>query len=319
MFTLPQGDEGVPANSDENPIVLHDDVDDFRALCWIIYCSKLLLSPTVHLKQRSLRTADLQYLVGLYLISQKYHFEAHESFAHQLLRDHCFKLSSPIPLAHWMETNYLYTCPQSRLKSLLRISTFTTVTDQPPKKSGSLANLLQKVWTSRLKKQNESIRFALEVATDLGLRNFMADLYYVQLTRMKPTYSSVTSLAYAHPVNDLIPEQNLNLYKGFWSLYYYWVGTYNAYQVNDICDCGHECQAAWKECWNEIYTKPSTTFDPLDLVQQLEGILGTHAPKGEIELHLKCAHGELTDLRSTLITSLPDHFLGPIPASVSDT
>ena len=38
MFSMPQGETALPhALTDENPLVLHDDIDDFRALCWIIY------------------------------------------------------------------------------------------------------------------------------------------------------------------------------------------------------------------------------------------------------------------------------------------
>jgi hypothetical protein len=38
MFSMPQGDPlACPCGTDENPLVLYDDPDDFRALCWIIY------------------------------------------------------------------------------------------------------------------------------------------------------------------------------------------------------------------------------------------------------------------------------------------
>ena len=37
MFVLPGGDNSLQGSSDEIPIFLQDTVDDFRALCWLIY------------------------------------------------------------------------------------------------------------------------------------------------------------------------------------------------------------------------------------------------------------------------------------------
>lgn len=37
MFTLPKNNEPVQGSSDDNPIVLYDDTNDFRALCWALY------------------------------------------------------------------------------------------------------------------------------------------------------------------------------------------------------------------------------------------------------------------------------------------
>ncbi|KAF9483566.1 hypothetical protein BDN70DRAFT_873638 [Pholiota conissans] len=318
MFSLPQGSQNAQGNTDDDPLVLYDHVDDFRALCWIIYAL-----PTVHLEQTTIKTSDFRNLVGLYLIAQKYHFEAHERFASRLLHKHCLTLTeSDLDLLEdKIGIPYIFTCPESRLESLLRISTLADINrSSKTDKSAflSLPETIQQVWTLRLKENNEPIGFALEVATVLGLRTFTASLCYLQMTRMVSKKLD-NSTAYIHPANDLTPGQNLILYKGYWSLRQYWWDSYRDSQISDAFDCEHGCQDVWRESWKEAYLCDSVNFDPIEMLEYLECSLNIRAEHSNAATDLKCAYAELMSRINDLRGALPDHFLGPVPESAPDT
>ncbi|KAF9483568.1 hypothetical protein BDN70DRAFT_929091 [Pholiota conissans] len=303
MFSLPQGTEGTQGATDDDPLVLYDDADDFRALCWIIYAL-----PTVYLQQSEVAEANLKNLVALYLISQKYHFEAHEKYARKLLSKHCSTLACTI-LRCDMNKYYLFSCPETRLASLLRIA---TLTDEPVKEyEKTLSSSIQDVWTSRLTNCNQSAAFAIGVGSELGLRKFVAGLYYLEMTRMKADHLS-GSIAYSHPTNDLTLKQNFVLFKGSWSLHCYWLEMYRKSQLFKTFDCDHGCSHAYKESWRQIMVlQPTKTFDPVNRLGLLVNFLDLYATKGSGEDQFCCASQTLKDMQEALVCSFAEHFLGP--------
>ncbi|KAF9483577.1 hypothetical protein BDN70DRAFT_918313 [Pholiota conissans] len=311
MFSMPQGNDPALANSDNDPLVLFDDVDDFRALCWIIYAL-----PTVYMQQSKLETADMKNLVSLYLIAQKYHFDAHESFARDLLRQHCSAIqagSSPNP-------NYLFSCPESRLEDMLRIAAFTEETSVAD--AESFLFVLQKVWIIRLKDTNESAAFALGVGEELGLRDFMAGLYYLELTRMKSELVE-GSTAYVHPVSDLTPHQKLILYQGYWSLRQYWIRRWDLLQKKSL-NCSdkteHACRFIWQASWERFKADEfsSDTFDPLQLLANIASNINEYGAEWSETKKPHCAIRAIEKMQVSLKKNLAEHFLGPLPSSSSD-
>jgi hypothetical protein len=261
------------------------------------------------MQQSKLATANMQNLVSLYLISQKYHFEAHETFARDLLRQHCVALEAKPSTAN----NYFFQCPESRLQSLLRIALLTERTN----KSGSLQSLLQKIWLQRLSKSIASMSFALEAAEVLGLREFMAKLYYLEITRIKPALVE-GSVAYAHLITGLSPHQELILYRGNWSLRCYWSKTLDVvWQKNFECSDSddHDCQQVWEGQWNTCITESeSRPFDPLQEMLNIRGSM-----KEMDEGRIPCAIKALLLMIGQLKRSFATHFLGPLPASTPNT
>ncbi|KAF9483565.1 hypothetical protein BDN70DRAFT_873637 [Pholiota conissans] len=310
MFALPQDDESTQSTSDEDPLILHDDVDDFRALCWIMYAL-----PTVHMQQYRIATANVKNLIGLYLISQKYHFEAHETFARELLRRHCTSLQNKQNTA-----SFLFSCPESRLESLLRIA---TLTDPTSMSINSLSSALQKIWIVRLEKAKQSACFALTVGEELGLRNFTAELYYFELSKMET--QRLASGAYSHPTNDLTPSQKLVLYQGYWSLRHWWSDVLeSAPRKTFFCPPNHDCSLSWTRGWDRAISdeKTSKFFHPMQSLKSIEERIhmGYYA---QIDVSLtearsECAIRVLTKMTTELKDALANHFHGPLLPSAPD-
>ncbi|EKM79560.1 hypothetical protein AGABI1DRAFT_128707 [Agaricus bisporus var. burnettii JB137-S8] len=82
LFTLPQSDElsddekqtftgqGVDGQSDEDPIICDDSIEDFKALCWMLYAGPKEISA-----QEKWKTMDMTQLLRVIVISDKYGFE----------------------------------------------------------------------------------------------------------------------------------------------------------------------------------------------------------------------------------------------------
>ncbi|KAF8204625.1 hypothetical protein BJ912DRAFT_2907 [Pholiota molesta] len=320
MFNLPQGNTGSQVNSDENPLVLHDDVNDFRALCWILYAL-----PTEYSQQHSIDTANIQKLVSLFLISHKYHFEAHETFARDLLAKHCSTFIARHPFNPRFliprQRHYFNRCPESRLEAILRIVILTEQTFELP------PSLIQKIWKNRLKEANASISYALGVGEALGLREFVGELYYIELTRMKPMPLE-GSPAYVYPViSALEPHQKLALYQGSLSLRWYWSNTLQMsrsqleqFKCDDDSDGEwHHCLSVWREGWKEVDYNgwDSRPFDPL---KEMSKVVSRIMERGHEEgSWAPCALPLIAHMQECLEENIADHFLGPpLPISTSD-
>ncbi|KAF9483624.1 hypothetical protein BDN70DRAFT_891683 [Pholiota conissans] len=306
MFNMPQGTaKDNKMNTDENPLIVYDDVDDFRALCWII--------PTVYTDQQSLSKANIKNLVSLFIIAQKYHFESHESFSRNLLRKHCASLESK-PTSKF---NYFRKVPESRLQTLLRIAVLTEKSYELDKED-SLTSLLQSIWIKRLEDKNDLIRSALTVGEDLGLRKFVAELYYLELTRTKPLSLDDHSLAYAHPVVDLGVTQKLALFQGSWSLRCYWskmVSSFRAKPFACVKNKDHQCGDVWDDSWAEYISRASNPepFDPLEGLSKINDIIVDAGERDKEGRAYDCAMQAIDTMKTGLKDSFAEHFLGPLP------
>lgn len=259
-------------------------------------------SPTVCIEQSSLATADIAKLVSLYVISQKHGFQSHREFSLDMLRKNYAELAK----APTKIPDYLTKCAQSRLLILLQSSSG----------SDSFACALQKIWIIRLQKTGESISYALQIGEQLNLRNFTAELYYLQLARIAPVPLE-NSTAYADPVNHLSPDQKAVLFQGCWSLQLYWRRTLKEISqkyfecANRRKGGGHGCRRIWKNSCERSLDLVLTTFDPLQELRNFEKDIAKLAK--DDGAHVDCALKSIEGIITELEISLADHFFGPLP------
>ncbi|KAF8182323.1 hypothetical protein BJ912DRAFT_1124225, partial [Pholiota molesta] len=308
MFSMPQesgsSNQGI---TDEDPVVLHDEVADFRALCWSIYAL-----PTEYMDQADESKVDIEQLVSLYLIAQKYQFKSHEKFARGLLRTHCSNISGkPAEIQE-----YFISCSQERLEALMKITSLTNeATDL------SLGSIIQAVWLFRfIQKPEESMSYAVGVAETLGLRSFMGKLYYQLLTTAhSERYEG--SVAYEDPVNDLTPPQKSAFFLGHWSLQQYWSDLMKAPRKKFSCPSSqpsHDCNRVWKDLWPKFKLKMiGDSLDPVfDLKSYRQMVLSASIVCIETVSvkNISCAESYINEMIMELENSLADHFLGPLPS-----
>ncbi|KAF8182320.1 hypothetical protein BJ912DRAFT_978596, partial [Pholiota molesta] len=155
-------------------------------------------SPKVYMKQE---------LVSLYLIAHKYHFESHESFARHLIGRHCVISPNGPHIAR----PHRPTSPNAPRAASNRLR-IATLTEPAPAQKESFAYALQRMWIYRLKHTASPSR-TRSSGRVAGLRNFVGELYYLELTRMKPVPVDNTG-AYASRKRDLAPHQKLVCIRG---------------------------------------------------------------------------------------------------------
>ncbi|KAJ3563911.1 hypothetical protein NP233_g8631 [Leucocoprinus birnbaumii] len=94
MFSLPQPSKGLEdgctatasccdGSSDDNPILCHDKLDAFRALCWALYARPL----EVH-QQEDPKYVDITRLLSIAAIAHKYEFTSLEEWSISVIRSH---------------------------------------------------------------------------------------------------------------------------------------------------------------------------------------------------------------------------------------
>lgn len=270
-------------------------------------------SPTEYMDQADESKVDIEKLVSLYLIAQKYQFESHEKFARGLLKTHCSNINNKP--AHIQE--YFVSCSQERLKALMKI---TSLTDEAT--DLSLGSVIQKVWLFRFEqKPGESMSYALDVGEMLGLRSFMGKLYYDLLT----TVSSERikgSMVYNHPVDDLTPPQRSAFFHGHWSLQRYWSDLMKAPRKKFKCPSSqpsHGCNRVWKDIWPQF--KLNIAGDRLDPMENLRFCLRLVTSENEEtfrEKNISCVESYINEMIVELENSLADHFLDPLLSVSAD-
>lgn len=83
LFSLPQRTDRQEGESDEDPIVCYDRLEDFQALCWAVYAS-----PQEILAQEDWETVDAAKLIAVVGISHKYEFTLLKDWALDVLERH---------------------------------------------------------------------------------------------------------------------------------------------------------------------------------------------------------------------------------------
>ncbi|KAF9481105.1 hypothetical protein BDN70DRAFT_563680 [Pholiota conissans] len=302
MFSMPEGSATQNMATDEDPIVLHDTIDEFRALCWIIYAL-----PMVYVNQMDALKVEIAKITCLYLIAHKYHFESHEQFARKVIIAHCsdIKDASPDIRTHFTE------CFPNHLESLLRIACLT----ESGSNDSSLSSILQDIWVFRMydTKRFQNPSQTLSLAQSLGLRRFLGRLYYFLLRCTWGHNPSIEgSTAYLRTDLNLPLEQRIAVYEGYWSLQQYWSNFLNAPPKTFQCPVlrRHACDRVWKGYFSMHRGDfNQRIFDPLAFLGQMETQVIKFNERQYGVLSIDCVITYLRQKRKELEDTLADHFL----------
>ncbi|KAF8957023.1 hypothetical protein BDZ97DRAFT_139935 [Flammula alnicola] len=302
MLNIPTGDkEDSQAMTEENPLVLQDNIKNFRALCWILYAL-----PNDIQKQNKKSHVDFPRLISVLSIANKYHFDSHEQWAGHMLMKHCPRLDLE------NREHFLFNCPIADLQEFIHVSDIVDMK--------KLRTFGEGVWIHRLKDQpNESTAIALDFGHKLGLRKFLGRVYYCELSRM--AVQKERSAASLFSDNDMSTAQNLALYRGFWSLSRYWPQFLTKGMELACTKPDHECckdlGTFWKDL-NKLFTEP-TQFDPIrEITLYLQEL--HECPQYEVDLEARsCLEAHLLKLIKMIEDSCAEHFLGPLPQREAST
>ncbi|KAF9483620.1 hypothetical protein BDN70DRAFT_990307 [Pholiota conissans] len=264
-------------------------------------------TPEVYMSQLLYNAPDVLQLVLLYLIANKYHFASHEKFAGLLIQRYCQSAASS------MIQGYFKMCLEAQLCSVLRIASLTREPPQGPLSTVSIQQQWLQLWNCT----RESIACASKTAETLGLRDFQMELFYLELTRMKPTPVPGSS-AYVLPTHeDLAPHQKLILYQGNWSLRINWSKVRNEALKKTFpnSELGPLWRAAWEKS-SERETRLGMFDQGLELATlEMEFSTQSNLILAQVDLSLNiCPMSTLDQMLADLVhANLPIHFLGTNP------
>ncbi|CAA7262829.1 unnamed protein product [Cyclocybe aegerita] len=294
-FALPtDASLGEPDSmSEENPLVLTDNIDDFRALCWALYA---LPTEFQEYQCKTERIVDLSRIISLLATANKYQFASYEKWALDILIKH-----TDLPL----RKKALHDLTVAVLERLLRLSVVC--------ESSILRHNVEDLWTRTLheaKPEDSSARIALDVGEQLNLREFQGKVYY-QLAAEMERQRRLSGLPICTPLeHNLSPEQNARLFRGVWS-----VGQFVNVVIRDLInpasppmediDCYEEhhktiCRPQWQPFMAKALRK-LTSLDPLKALETM--VIATSSS------HF-CCHSFFYDREEQLRDALEDYFLG---------
>ncbi|KAJ3562922.1 hypothetical protein NP233_g9272 [Leucocoprinus birnbaumii] len=259
MFTLPpptDGDAQITAEGtcDENPVVCHDTVEEFRALCWAIYAQ-----PTEIVAQLDHETANVPRMILVLAMAHKYELGNMQEWVFDALQ-------------RIADVGNLLPC----CKSWSNVQ--------------KLLNWLLNIKGRDKTRQLSAFISALEIAEQCGsdLRTFHGQAYYSHLKAtgkfdLSPRndsastgIGSIFSFVADEPPPDLGESRRLRLYHGFWSLTQLRHRLDTAPPLDDNTQCNEHvtiCQAGWTKWWKDfLYAvqKKKRIGDPGTLLLELQ-------------------------------------------------
>ncbi|KAL0574941.1 hypothetical protein V5O48_007015 [Marasmius crinis-equi] len=267
MFTLPQGSTEAEGRSDDNPIVLTGDrPSEFRNFLWALYS----LPPDLCVVYSS--SADLNLLIDIARISNKYSFKSLETWSLDAVQGYVDR--KPSPLLNGLSNSP--TLPFSGAE--------TSLVSDPPHVPGienttqltrlfQLAQLcgheqLLATMISLLRQlMGKSLQYAylaITLADDLDLRALRGAAYLEVMQKSTVVRRGGSTLAIANE-GDLdedgrlviSPAQQLRLLTGYWHLTRTWERLRGAPpHFVHASSCGatwhqHGCTQSWVEFWKD--------------------------------------------------------------------
>ncbi|CAA7262836.1 unnamed protein product [Cyclocybe aegerita] len=274
--------------TEENPLVLTDDIADFRALCWALYATPVQLYTY---QGERIRTLDLLQVVCLLEIAHKYHFTAYEHWARDILIRH----TDPRNL----HPQFRFSYPPSLLSRMLRLSEKCH--------SAKLRDNVEATWLLRF----DSPGLALTTAEDLQLRQFQGKCYYKLVRNLGSIRLEGSSTAFVPYEMELSPEQRARLFQGAWSIQRFLRGLREDCRLpkkDAACDqarhdiaCKRASQDFFGRGGDEEFLRSA---DPLEVIHNFLEQHARSQHQGTCVLkHLVTAYHDFGD-------SLADHFLG---------
>ncbi|KDR83123.1 hypothetical protein GALMADRAFT_58249, partial [Galerina marginata CBS 339.88] len=285
MFGIPLNASNASQSlSDDDPLVLQDKADDFRALCWALNAS-----PNTILEQRNLSSVNIRQLISVLYMANKYQFLEYEEWICDVVTTFCSHQDASGAF------RYRQRCSILEYKRLLTIATI--------RENSKLKSHVCAAWLERLKMNATlSSKEALDFSESVNLRHFQGQVYYNQMLRMRPELLD-NSTAASFPETDLSPAQSIRLYRGFCSLSLYWTGL----RRNPVNVCNEFCGIIWRGMWG-TRDESLPVLDPLGDLD----IMIQSTPRREYSTpRNRCSCiTQAQDIHNRLEISLADHFLG---------
>ena len=328
MFSLPQPREeynsvgtSIPRNdgsSDDNPIICHDTLNSFRALCWALYARWDLTANATPFTERIWRPleirdqedpniVDITRLISLAAIAHKYEFPSLEKWSISVIR------------SHWMadfDSSNVTRTGERLIWTLGDIQELVTLSLQMDTIDAAFEKSIEQQWLARIsnpKFGNSAIIYkALTFADGLSSQRHRSLAYYhtlrrsgiLQLRRAEigSPFLEPSAFHTQKPydwMSQMTDDQRQRMMRGLWCLVSL-RGTYSLVQVGcaDVyCKqgSGAGCAQAWSEYGTSV--EISLDFGKLleDAIRQLQG--------GCLPCGLLCASCEAT-LLSQLVPLL---------------
>ncbi|KAF7768621.1 hypothetical protein Agabi119p4_7864 [Agaricus bisporus var. burnettii] len=315
MFSLPQPDTGNPQEFDE-PIILHDSVRDFRALCWALYARPSEIAAQMPPTDK----INMLRIVSIITMAQKYDFED--------LRDWAFGVLD----AHLREPRIL--CPDWTVMG--RLLEFANANNKK-----ELVIRIEQQWLRNimtLPHQGNCFVKALDTAEHLNLRQFHGKIYHCYLKALGKFNSSPAKEDSDAPVHignaaslierELICDQlddtrRLRLYHGFLSLMQLRNNLDKSLPLsdNDHCQKHINCQRGWDIWWSEFLVgmqkaqRGERSCDPDDFFHKLEQRIMARpilVPYGTREVYCQALiKAQVCATKKQFDDTLADHFMIP--------
>ncbi|KAF9465334.1 hypothetical protein BDZ94DRAFT_1214844 [Collybia nuda] len=302
MFALPPGNCPTQGSSDDNPVVLHDEPDDFRAMCWALYALPMDIS-TPQLSTES----DVSKFLGISRLANKYHFASFEKWSTSALSQKCTAEA----------TSFLLSCSRDMFVQIFDVAVLCRLS----RLTATIANICIR----RTKIGDLGIGQALLLGEKHGLRDLQGKLYYNHLLAMDAhdTKPIPNGTAYIYDNSTLNPTQMLRLYAGYWSLSQYWQNICNMPtpqlpMVNGCTNTFHSeyCDTEWPDMWegaiSSVHERRLFGVNVTGNLDLLKIDLALQQPrKQNASASCLAAAGEFVSaLKRDLEKTLPEHFLG---------
>ncbi|KAJ7581905.1 hypothetical protein C8J56DRAFT_1168509 [Mycena floridula] len=294
--------QSVPVSqnlTDDDPLHLPDSAEDVRCLLWALYALPF------EIRRQESDDANVERLMSLAVISNKYNFITLEKWSAEVILHHCSK-------------SYIISCPLGQLDVLAEIA--VRAEPELPQLVGTLR--LKCLDRLLLKSDNRAVSHALDVGETHGWREFQGHLYFREAVQICSNPCSEASLSTApSTAAELTDAQKRRLMIGCYSLTLLWDRFYRKH-VN-VDDPGSESVYV-----NGRYTqRPTQWTRKLSLIAKASPCAIVDIParveRMKQALHSNDGHQEvydaesmLSDLLNDFDTSLPDHFLGPVAVDV---
>ncbi|KAG7088147.1 hypothetical protein E1B28_012169 [Marasmius oreades] len=330
MFMLPQGSAEAEGRSDENPIVLSGDKpSEFRNFLWALYS----LPPVLRTVYSS--SADLNLLIDIARISNKYSFKSLETWALDAVQEYVNRKPSPLlvglsnsPVIPYSgtETSLASDPPHvipgiestTQLTSLIQLAQFCG----HERLLSTMISLLRQLMGKSL----QYAYLAMTLADDLDLRALRGAAYMeiMQKSTVVRRGGSTQAVPNEGELDDdgrlvISAAQQLRLLTGYWHL----TRTWERLRVSPphfvhASSCGatwhqHGCTQSWVEFW-----KDKTKHDAVlslglaDVTGRLKQVQKDYDRWGSATyMHHDCrmaARRSIAELIRRVEEKLPDYF-----------
>ncbi|KAJ3551781.1 hypothetical protein NP233_g13013 [Leucocoprinus birnbaumii] len=314
MFKLPQPGENPPKDgtSDENPVVVHDTVAEFQAMCWAIYAK-----PIVIVRQMDPETTDILRLVDVVSMAHKYDMPDVRSWAFDALNKAVGGGKLFVRLRSWQNVqkllDFAHKCGQVELETRI-----------------------QNIWCKAIEQNPKTVmhlNYGLDAGEQCNIRAFQGLLYYTYLRATgkfaiaNPATTSINNVASfiaEDPPAELGKARSHRLHRGFSSLTLLrnQLDTPPALFPNPQCNVhATVCQPSWEIWWKEFLGEAQKggkrIRDPGELFLDLQqwamrkpfrDVTRHYQPQQQVPCHAQIK-AQVCAMKKQFDDTLPSHFI----------